>query len=548
MFLSHLVAIESNMNAVFIVITLGFLGAPCLSFKASRPFHTHDAWGKSAPQVNFAQDGYCPEDWVAFGESCYWFASNESRMMYFQALRHCKSLNANLVTVLTEKEQKFLLSRLSDATTNLWIGLDRLPNKTWAWTDGNPVTYTNWIIGQPRPKGEECTEILTGTLHPGKWNQVRCNAKRMHVCEKKRDRSLPPQPSAKNSSRCELALPGSFEYRQSCYRMGLYQEWDRAADICLAQGGQLADVRDVFEDAFLSVKFNFRGGLFWIGLQDAKATGLFTWLSGWPVQYTNWAPLQPDASTGDRRCVAADLATGMWRVEACDTQLPFLCQFDNEKPPEVKHHDGACPEHASNWIDVGNPYCYWLETERLLTFNESFAICDSKNSTLASFHSKEEIGRLSPYLRKSQHHLWIGLVSAYNDSYEWLDGSPLNYEHWKNGEPSSIDENCVEMRQFDTLWNDIRCDVKNGFICAVEKEPQSDENEGAAASRYGTKTSAGVYVAVALGSLLVLVAAAFVIQQVVRYSQFRRRNGGLFSFENNVYIDPPVYDTNASLR
>ncbi|KAL1476123.1 hypothetical protein MTO96_036748, partial [Rhipicephalus appendiculatus] len=476
--------------------------APCLNVKASR-------LRKWAPQANFAQAGHCPEDWVAFGESCYWFANKESRMMYFQAIRHCKSLNASLVTVLTEKEQKFLLSRLSDATTNLWIGLDRLPNKTWTWMGGNP---------------EDCTEILTGTLHPGKWNQVRCNAKRMHVCEKKRGRC---RPSLRQRTVLDASwhIPGSFEYRQSCYRMGSYQDWDRAAENCRAQGGQLADVRDVFEDAFLSVKYNFRGGLFWIGLQDAKATGLFTWLSGWPVQYTNWAPLQPDASNGDRRCVAADLATGMWRVQPCDTQLPFLCQFDNEKPPEVKHHDGACPKHASNWIDVGNPYCYWLETERLLTFSTS----------------------PSPFAT-AKHQLWIGLVSGYNDSYEWLDGSPLNYEHWKAGEPSSVDENCVEMRQFDGFWNDIRCEAKNGFICAVEKEPQGDGNEGAAETRYGTKTSAGVYVAVALGSLLVLVAAAFAIQQVVRFSQFRRRNAGLFSFENNVYIDPPVYDSNSSLR
>lgn len=537
----------TTMNVAFIVITLCFVGTSSWDLSSSRLFDRPDVWGKSAPKMDFATDGYCPEDWVAFGESCYWFATNESRLMYFQALRHCESLNASLVTVLTEKEQKFLLSHLSDATTNLWIGLDHLPNRTWAWVDGNAVTYTNWIIGQPRPKGEDCSEILTGTLHPGRWNQVRCNAKRMHVCEKKRDKSLPPRPSAKNSSRCELALPGSFEYRQSCYRMGSYQDWDRAAENCQAQGGQLADVRDVFEDAFLSVKFNFRGGLFWIGLQDAKATGLFTWLSGWPVQYTNWAPLQPGASNGDRRCVASDLATGMWSVQACDTHLSFLCQFDNEKPPEVPHHDGACPEHARNWIDVGNPYCYWLEAERVVDFNESVAICNSKNSTLASFHSKEEIGRLSPYLRKSQHQLWIGLVSGHNDSYEWLDGSPLNYEHWKNGEPNNIDENCVEMRQFDALWNDVHCDLKNGFICAVEKEPQGDGNEGAAATHSGKKTSAGVYVAVGLGALLVLVAAAFAIQQVVRYNQFRRRNGGLFSFENNVYIDPPVQDLNASM-
>ncbi|XP_077483764.1 macrophage mannose receptor 1-like isoform X2 [Amblyomma americanum] len=528
------------MKSIFIVIPLCFTGARSWDLPADW-FQGRYTQSNSVARVDYSNGGNCPEDWIPFGENCYWFASNESRLMYFQALKHCKSQNARLVTVPTEKEQKFLMSRLYDATTNLWIGLERLPNNTWTWIDGSSVEYTNWIIGQPRETGGDCNEILTGTLHPGRWNQVRCNVKRMHVCQKKRDKSLPPQPVTPSESRCDLAYPGSFGYRSSCYRMGDYQDWKTAVERCQGLGGHLAHVRDIFEDAFLSVKFNFRGGLYWIGLQDAKGTGLFSWTSGWPVHYTSWAPLQPPASTGELRCVAADLATGLWSVQPCHTALPYLCQFESEEPPKVEHHDRPCPEHARNWIDVGNPQCYSLETERIVSFNESITICNGKNSTLASFHSKDQIDRLRPYLSKSQHPVWIGLASAYNDSFQWLDGSPLDYEHWKQGEPSHADENCVEMRQFDGLWNDAYCHAKNGFLCAVEKDPQRDETEGAAPNSAG-KPSAGVYVAVALGALLVLVATAFAIQQVVRYVRLRRQ-ARPFSFENNVYIDPPVYDT-----
>lgn len=526
---------KSIMKSMLILLPLCFTGIVARQLSNTQP--------KERPAANnyYAKEGYCPDNWVAFGDDCYWFASNDSRMMYFQALSHCKALDAHLVTVPTEKQQKFLVSRLSDATTNLWIGLDRHPNGTWTWLDGNAVDYTNWIIGQPRPNGEECSEILTGTIHVGRWNQVRCNAKRMHVCQKRRDKSLPAPTATPQVSRCELAYPGSFEYRSSCYRMGSYQDWDSAASTCQGQGGHLVSIRDAFEDAFLSVKFNFRGGLFWTGLHDAKATGRFTWASGWPVHYTSWAPLQPSASGGSGSCcVASDLTTGLWSVQPCDRHLSFLCEFNTEDPPEVDHHEGSCPEHAKNWIDVGTPYCYWLETERVVSFNESDATCRAKNSTLASFHSKDQMHRLLPYIRKSKHQLWIGLVSAHNDSYEWLDGSPLDYEHWKQGEPSSVDENCVEIRHFDALWNDAHCHRKNGFICAVEKKSQADDVEGAAATQ-AAKPSAGVCVVIALACLLVLVAAGFAIHQFYRYTQ-RKQSNGLTSFENTVYIDPPVYN------
>lgn len=530
------------MKSLFIVILLCFSGT--LSWQ-SQAIRSRSLYSQSnpVPKVGYSNDGNCPQDWIPFGENCYWLASNDSRLTYFQALQHCKSQKAGIVTVPTEKVQKFLMSHLYDATTNLWIGLDRLPNNTWAWIDGSSVKYTNWIIGQPTSSGGQCNEILTGTMHPGRWNQVGCSVKRMHVCQKKRDKSLPAPPVTPSASRCDLAYHGSFGYRSTCYRMGKYEDWNTASERCQAMGGQLAHVRDVFEDAFLSVKFSFRGGLYWIGLEDRKGRGVFTWTSGWPVHYTSWAPQQPSASTGEHRCVAADLATGMWSVQPCQTPMAYLCQFNSEEAPKVEHHDGACPEHAKNWIDVGNPYCYSLETERTVSFNESVAICNSRNSTLASFHSKDQIDRLRPYLSKSPHAIWIGLASAYNDSFEWLDGSPLDYEHWKKGEPSSSDENCVEMRQFDGLWNDARCHLKNGFLCAVEKGPQIPETEGAAADHAG-KVSPGVYVAVAFGTLLVLVAAAFAIQQVYRYVRFKRQNKPL-SFENNVYIDPPVYDPRA---
>ena len=65
----------------------------------------------------------------------------------------------------------------------------------------------------------------------------------------------------------------------------------------------------------------------------------------------------------------------------------------------------------------------------------------------------------------------IGLTDALVEgSFEWVDGQPAAFTHWGEGQPDDAGdgEDCVELWP-DGVWNDIPCDIEQGFVC--EDEP-----------------------------------------------------------------------------
>ncbi|MDJ0502336.1 MAG: Calx-beta domain-containing protein, partial [Nostocales cyanobacterium LE14-WE4] len=70
------------------------------------------------------------------------------------------SLSGNLVTINDQSENDFVVNTFKDKALNiaptgkkvaLWIGLNDLANEgTFVWSNGEPVSYTNWAVGQPQ--------------------------------------------------------------------------------------------------------------------------------------------------------------------------------------------------------------------------------------------------------------------------------------------------------------------------------------------------------------------------------------------------------------
>ena len=55
----------------------------------------------------------------------------------------------------------------------------------WAWASDTPMCYTNWLPGEPNDKivGEDCV-LLKGPAKAWGWNDARCDAKYMALCQK----------------------------------------------------------------------------------------------------------------------------------------------------------------------------------------------------------------------------------------------------------------------------------------------------------------------------------------------------------------------------
>lgn len=79
------------------------------------------------------------------------------------------TLGGHLVAVNDAAEMSFLNSMFG--THNLWIGLARTGPSTFAWTNGDALSYTNWNGGEPNNAGgnENYVHTYAGS---GTWNDL----------------------------------------------------------------------------------------------------------------------------------------------------------------------------------------------------------------------------------------------------------------------------------------------------------------------------------------------------------------------------------------
>ncbi|XP_024120716.2 C-type lectin lectoxin-Thr1, partial [Oryzias melastigma] len=69
---------------------------------------------------------------------------------------------------------------------------------------------------------------------------------------------------------------------------------------------------------------------------------------------------------------------------------------------------------------------------------------------------------------------WIGLhIADPNTGYVWSDGSPVNFQHWQEGEPNNHNnaESCAEVQIYswdeNGSWNDANCESYNDWLCQI---------------------------------------------------------------------------------
>ncbi|MFZ1515487.1 MAG: lectin-like protein, partial [Saprospiraceae bacterium] len=79
--------------------------------------------------------------------------------------------------------------------------------------------------------------------------------------------------------------------------------WIEANEIATALGGHLATIGDVAENTFLMNNIPFTLGIadneYWLGLRYSPSLDQYKWITGEPVNYTNWGPGQPGIIPGD---------------------------------------------------------------------------------------------------------------------------------------------------------------------------------------------------------------------------------------------------------
>ncbi|XP_070702741.1 lactose-binding lectin l-2-like [Pempheris klunzingeri] len=127
--------------------------------------------------------GNCPMFWFNFNGRCFKYVA--TRMTWADAELHCVSEGANLVSIHSLEEQKFvktLIKNFDHAEGRTWVGLSDIHKEgKWMWSDGCAVKFVFWSAGEPNNQGgENCVENNFGTHL--KWNDVRCASVFPSVC------------------------------------------------------------------------------------------------------------------------------------------------------------------------------------------------------------------------------------------------------------------------------------------------------------------------------------------------------------------------------
>jgi len=119
------------------------------------------------------------------GVSCLFCTDPES---WQHAEENCASVGRTLVTINDSSEDSWLQNTAVSYVSSgygWWSGLsDHEQEGSFVWTNGDPLSYTNWDGGEPNNSGDEdCVTFLHLDVYSFHWNDLNCSVEIPYVCE-----------------------------------------------------------------------------------------------------------------------------------------------------------------------------------------------------------------------------------------------------------------------------------------------------------------------------------------------------------------------------
>lgn len=239
--------------------------------------------------------------------------------------------------------------------------------------------------------------------------------------------------------------------------------WPQAAAFCEQDGGHLATITSERENQFVYglLPTNAHNG--WLGGSDAAEEGTWTWVTGEPFDYTNWAQHNPDNDGGglgeDYLAIGGPLAEhgpAQWidwqyDVDGSLAEEPFVCEYEPGSGGMVHALGG----HVYRVFDVA------------VIWHEAVSLCEQDGGYLVTINSAKE--------NKFVYSLatpWLGATDeAVEGTWEWVTGEPFEYMNWAPGQPdNSGDEDYLAYmgEPYPEQWNDAPASELNPFVCEYE--------------------------------------------------------------------------------
>ncbi|RVE62047.1 hypothetical protein OJAV_G00176910 [Oryzias javanicus] len=424
--------------------------------------------GGAPPAPPGVEEGFCSDPWIPYSGHC--FHLHRTPMAWTDAQRECRKEGGDLSSIYNVEDQSFVISQLGYASSDeLWIGLnDRSTEGLFEWSDHSTVSFTSWEFGKPLKSEREDCVLLRG--ENGNWADRYCEEKHGFICMK---------PSSPERTGDELNMDigckaGWRKHGSYCYFVGTETKtFDEAKEDCKTSSSYLADVANGVDNAFLVSLVGQRPEKnFWLGLSNQRNIDAFVWTNTDQVKFTHWNAGMPGHEQG---CVAmaTGVSAGLWDLLPCTNKEKYICKHLAEGavstiPPPTQ----TVLQCAEEWTRVASRnICYKFFTgprSEEKTWFEARDYCRAIGGDLMSIHSETDL------ISRRGGKAWIGLhIADPNTGYVWSDGSPVNFQHWQEGEPNNHNnaESCAEVQIYswdeNGSWNDANCESYNDWLCQI---------------------------------------------------------------------------------
>ena len=203
------------------------------------------------------------------------------------AKAYCESIGGHLVTITSAAENKTVTDLIYNGKLrNYFIGGKETETEgVWQWITGEKWAYTNWGNGEPNNPDENWSEITKGfdSIQSGEWNNTFSDGQVSgFVCEWEKVQKYKPE---------KTVVWNGHTY--SVYDVSM--TWTDAKAYCESIGGHLVTITSADEQTNIETILSNANKLqYWLGL--SCASGTMEWVTGEPLNYTNWDASQPDAS------------------------------------------------------------------------------------------------------------------------------------------------------------------------------------------------------------------------------------------------------------
>jgi len=277
----------------------------------------------------------------------------DTKRTWNEAKSECEAQGAELASIQSSQEWQFVkeLFKQSGLDDHIFLGgTDAQQEAKWLWTDGSPVTFSDWSPGKP-VNGTNWNCMVAWSDGSFRWVDGTCSNTYFAVCKK--PESLLDKLRVISSAIEDLkeqnqdlfdelkkltekpCLEGWSYYSptDSCFKILTARfYWDEAKVACasLAQGSSLAKISTAEENYFvidLMTKGNENFG-FWMGANDISNEGSYVWLDGSKVSFADWNSGEPNNWRGNEDCGHWKIPAGWkWNDASCKYRMSSVCQM-----------------------------------------------------------------------------------------------------------------------------------------------------------------------------------------------------------------------------